>query len=108
MVSVIIPCVLTPGHTSGVLSFFFDMTWEGKTYLAGLFGGAGLNALTLPYINHNVEAADAPEQMLRSVERVWDEPVTTIPATTRPCRSGLGSWPRAEIPFLIPKAGTHS
>lgn len=70
-----IRCVLTPGHTPGVLSFFFDVTWEGKTYLAGLFGGAGRNAMTLPYISHNADPIDAPQLMLRSIERVWDEPV---------------------------------
>ena len=45
-----IRCVLTPGHTDGVLSLFFDVTHNGETYLAGLLGGAGVNALTLPYI----------------------------------------------------------
>ena len=36
----------TPGHTKGTISFFFDMEVEGKTYLAGMFGGAGANTLT--------------------------------------------------------------
>ena len=45
-----IRCVLSPGHTLGTMSFFFDVTDGGKTYLAGLFGGAGVNALMLPYV----------------------------------------------------------
>jgi metallo-beta-lactamase class B len=36
----------TPGHTKGTISFFFDMEVDGKTYLAGMFGGAGANTLT--------------------------------------------------------------
>ncbi len=70
-----IRCVLTPGHSAGVLSFFFDVKDNGKTYLAGLFGGAGINALSLPYISHNEDSPDCPRQMLRSLERIWNEPV---------------------------------
>lgn len=70
-----IRCVLTPGHTAGVLTLFFDVTYEGNTYLAGLFGGAGVNALRLPYICYNEDPKDCPEQMLRSIEKIWNEPV---------------------------------
>ena len=37
--------VLTPGHTVGTLSLFFDTTYLGKTYRAGTFGGAGVNTM---------------------------------------------------------------
>lgn len=70
-----IRCVLTPGHTDGVLSLFFEVTDNGKTYLAGMFGGAGINAITLPYICRNNRSSDCPQQMLASVEKIWDEPV---------------------------------
>ena len=70
-----IRCVLTPGHTDGVLSLFFDVTYEGETYLAGTYGGAGINAITLPYIFRNGRCADCPQQMLSSIDKVWDEPV---------------------------------
>lgn len=70
-----IRCVLTPGHTAGVLSLFFNVTDNGNTYLAGLFGGAGVNSLTLPYICYNEERTDCPQQMLNSIEKIWDEPV---------------------------------
>ena len=33
-------CVHTPGHTPGVMSFFFDVTDGETTYTAGMFGGA--------------------------------------------------------------------
>ncbi len=35
----------TPGHTKGTMSLFFDLQAEGKTYRAGMFGGAGANTL---------------------------------------------------------------
>ena len=70
-----IRCVLTPGHTQGVLTLFFNVTYNGNTYLAGLYGGAGVNALTLPYICYNEEPEECPQQMLQSIQKIWDEEV---------------------------------
>lgn len=70
-----IRCVLTPGHTDGVLSLFFDVTHNGKTYMAGMYGGAGVNAVTLPYLEHNNRSADCAHQMLSSIDKIWNEPV---------------------------------
>ena len=70
-----IRCVLTPGHTLGVMNFFFEVTDNGKTYLAGLFGGVGYNALTLPYILQYKLPRDMAERMLASLEKVEHEPV---------------------------------
>ena len=42
-----IRCVLMPGHTQGVLTLFFPVTENGKTYLAGLYGGAGISPVPL-------------------------------------------------------------
>lgn len=68
-------CVLTPGHTQGVLSVFFEVTDNGNTYLAGMYGGAGVNAVSLPYICYNEDPENCPQQMLDSIDKVWDEPV---------------------------------
>ena len=70
-----IRCVLTPGHTLGVMTFFFDVTYEGKTYLAGLYGGAGVNALLLPCMLDYKLPTDLPERMLASLDLVESEPV---------------------------------
>ena len=70
-----IRCVLTPGHTAGVMSFFFNVTDGGKTYLAGTFGGAGTNAIRLDQMTYNRDPLDRPQEMLRSIDRVIDEPV---------------------------------
>lgn len=68
--------VLTPGHTVGVISPFFEVTDNGKTYLAGMYGGAGVNAVTLANICYNEAPEDSAQQMLASIEKVWNEPVT--------------------------------
>lgn len=70
-----IRCVLTPGHTLGTMSFFFTVTDNGKTYLAGQFGGAGINALKLPYMLHYELPLDMPQRMVESLDRIKDEPV---------------------------------
>jgi metallo-beta-lactamase class B len=70
-----IRCVLTPGHTLGTMSFFFDVTDNGNTYLAGQFGGAGVNALKLPYMLHYQLPLDMAQRMLVSLDRIKDEPV---------------------------------
>lgn len=71
-----IRCVLTPGHTDGVLSLFFEVTDNGKRYLAGMFGGAGTNAVTLPFTFYDERSADCAGQMISSIEKIWNEPVT--------------------------------
>ena len=70
-----IRCVLTPGHTLGTMSFFFDVTDKGIPYLAGQFGGAGVNALKLPYMLHYELPLDMDRRMVASLDRIKNEPV---------------------------------
>ena len=44
-----ITCVLSPGHTFGTMSFFFDVTDGEKTYRAGYLGGAGFLTMYKAY-----------------------------------------------------------
>lgn len=67
--------MLTPGHTQGTLSLFFTVTYEGRSYLAGMFGGAGVNALSLPYLAYNEYPKDASLQMLHSIDKLLCEEV---------------------------------
>lgn len=70
-----IRCVLTPGHTLGTMSFFFDVTDNATHYLAGLYGGAGVAALQLPYALHYQLPLNMAQRMVASLDRVKDEPV---------------------------------
>lgn len=45
-----IKAVATPGHTAGVLSYFFNATDGKRTLRAGLHGGAGVNSLSREYL----------------------------------------------------------
>lgn len=40
-----INCVLSPGHSPGTMSFFFDIQEKGDTYTVGYFGGTGFLTL---------------------------------------------------------------
>ena len=42
--------VHAPGHTVGTVAIFFDVEENGKTYRAGMFGGAGINQLKRRYL----------------------------------------------------------
>ena len=70
-----IRCVLTPGHALGVMSFFFEVTDNGETYLAGLFGGAGYTAMTVEYMKSVSLPLDMPQKMLESLDKMEKEPV---------------------------------
>jgi len=62
----------TPGHTKGTISFVFETEDSGKTYLAGMFGGAGANALTNKFPTYYDEARP---DYYKSIERLRKEKV---------------------------------
>ena len=68
--------VATPGHTEGTVSIFFNTTFKGKEYLAGMFGGAGLNSLTLEFLEKYGLSLDMRTKYLNSIEKIINEPVT--------------------------------
>lgn len=61
----------TPGHTAGTLSFFFDLEENGRTYRAGMFGGAGANTLAQGKFDY----PDCREDYRASVRRLMAEHV---------------------------------
>ena len=70
-----IRCVLTPGHTGGMMTFFFDATDGETTYRVGYMGGAGFFTL---YREHNRRYGlplDMCQQLGESIRKIWDEPV---------------------------------
>lgn len=70
-----ITCRLSPGHTDGTMSFFFDVTDSKDTYRVGYLGGIGYNGM---YRQHN-ERYQLPQDkflaMLNTTKKLWDEPV---------------------------------
>ena len=65
----------TPGHTLGVMSMFWNVTYNGKEYLAGMFGGAGTGALSDAYLTRDSLPTTLREDYVNSVNRLLLEPV---------------------------------
>lgn len=67
---------LVPGHTSGCIACFFDVSDGKETKRAGYYGGFGFNTLTKEYLQ---EIGDSELKMrqvyLTSLAKVIDEPV---------------------------------
>ena len=70
-----IRCVATPGHTDGTMSFFFDVTENGKTYRAGMFGGAGTNTLTRVFLEKYNLPYENRQKFIDSIHRLLQEKV---------------------------------
>ena len=74
--NVTIDCVATPGHTPGVISFFWNVEDDGKVYRAGTFGGAGMNSMQSAYVHkYHLEAEDWRGAFRRSIRRAKQEKV---------------------------------
>ena len=74
--NVVIDCMETPGHTPGVISFFWDVEDHGNVYRAGTFGGAGINSLQSDYIRkYHLEKEDWRGAFRKSILRLRQEKV---------------------------------
>lgn len=65
----------TPGHTEGTASFFFDVTENGETVRAGMFGGAGTPQVMKPYLDKYGLPYGLRGQFYESIERLRKEHV---------------------------------
>lgn len=66
--------VSTPGHSDGVISFFFETEENGVRLTAGMHGGAGLNTLCRTFIER-FDRKQCRKEFLEGIERVYEEPV---------------------------------
>lgn len=65
----------TPGHTMGTASFFWDVTENGKTVRAGMFGGAGVKQVMKPWLDKYGLSYDQRRHFFESIERLRKEHV---------------------------------
>ncbi len=70
-----IRCVLTPGHTIGVMSHFWTLEDKGRTLNVGIYGGAGFVSLSKMALERNGQPMSLQDDFLASIDKVWDEPV---------------------------------
>lgn len=67
--------ILTPGHTPGTTSFFFEVEEHGQRHLVGLHGGIGVNTLTDDWLRDHRLPVSLRDDYLSSLKRLRDMPV---------------------------------
>lgn len=73
-----IRCVLTPGHTVGAMSHFWEEEESGKRYRIGIYGGAGYAGLSTERLKQGGYPEHLRRDFLNSIRKVWDEPVDVM------------------------------
>lgn len=68
-------CVLTPGHTIGVMSHFWDTEIDGKTMHVGIYGGAGFVTVSEKALREENLPLSLQKSFSDSIDKVWNEPV---------------------------------
>ena len=73
-----IKCVLSPGHTFGTLSFFFDVYEGDRTLRAGYLGGAGFLTMYKSYCTWYHLPTTKTQEMKATIQKLWPEPVDIL------------------------------
>jgi len=104
-----IRAVLTPGHSPGVMSFFFKVTDGNETYTAAMQGGAGLITLGMRYYTtFNIDPVGPRKSFLEGIKKIENEKVD-IPLGNHPSfnktlekREKMLANPNGPNPFIDP------
>lgn len=70
-----ITCILSPGHTFGTMSFFFDVTDGAQTLRAGYLGGAGFLTMYKAYCSWYHLPQTKCEAMKHTIQSLWQQKV---------------------------------
>lgn len=70
-----IRCVLTSGHTIGVMSHFWTIEDKERTLRVGIYGGAGFISVSREALEKNGLPLSLQEEFWKSIDKVWDEKV---------------------------------
>jgi metallo-beta-lactamase class B len=70
--------VLTPGHTDGVMSHFWETQEGGKTYRVGIYGGAGFSSMSESALKNRGLPLSFQQVFTQSIDKVWNEKVDVM------------------------------
>lgn len=73
-----IRCVLTPGHSPGTTTFFFDIKNGDQMYHVGYFGGVGFLTLYKAFLKKYGLNMTLRDEFVRSIEKVKGEQVDIV------------------------------
>lgn len=101
-----IRCVLTPGHTVGVMSHFWDMQDGDRTIHVGIYGGSGYGSLSTEGLKKFGLPLSMQQTFLDSIQKVWDEPVDLMlgnhPFHSDEYQKHMRSLTEKQNPFIDP------
>lgn len=97
-----ITCVLSPGHTFGTMSFFFDVTDGQQTLRAGYLGGAGFLTMYKAYCSWYHLPQTKCEAMKETIQKLWNEKVDITLGNHPAQNNTLG-----KRKFMIENPGTN-
>lgn len=99
-----ITCVLSPGHTAGTMTYFFDVTDGEKTLRAGYFGGTGMLGMYQDFCKKFGLPLDLCQQMKQTIQKLRAYPVDIMlgnhPAQNRTLEKRAYMLETGENPFL--------
>lgn len=73
-----IRCVLTPGHTAGVLSFFINLTDNDRSIIAAMHGGVGINSMKTEFLNKYGLSLECRDIFRQGLHKLADEHVDLV------------------------------
>ncbi len=73
-----IRCVLTPGHTDGVLSFFVNIEDGDKSIIAAMHGGIGMNSMGAKFLKNYNLSFDCRIKFREGLHRLAKEHVDLV------------------------------
>ena len=98
--------VHAPGHTLGTVALFFNVEEDGKTYRAGMFGGAGVNQLKRRYLKDRNLSYFQRVMFFETLEMLKnyrvDVPLGNHPYHTKTVEKGALVGTTPENPFVDP------
>jgi len=76
--STTIRCLLTPGHTDGVLSFLISLKDGERTVVAAMHGGIGTNSMQAKFLREYNLSFDCREKFRQGLHRLAEEHVDFV------------------------------
>lgn len=96
----------TPGHSEGVMSYFFDIEHNGKIYTCGTFGGTGFNTLNYDYAkDYNIDYSifdDFKQSILKAKKVHVDIVLGNHPHQNNTFKKQESKYILEENPFINP------
>lgn len=82
-----IKCILTPGHTLGTMSHFFNACdGNGNTVRVGIYGGSGFGTVRTEFLNRAKLPLSLQDEFVQSIDKVINLPID-LTLGNHPCHN---------------------